>query len=71
MESLLYLGIMLAVICIWFLAFKRPVYEAVLLETLPADATEDMITAGFDLSLYTCTPGGGSRVTARCKIFNP
>ncbi len=28
--SLVYLGIMLAVICIWFLAFKRPVYEAVL-----------------------------------------
>lgn len=31
MESLLYLGIMLVVICAWFLAFKRPVYEAVLL----------------------------------------
>ena len=31
MESLLYLGIMLLVICVWFLAFKRPVYEAVLL----------------------------------------
>lgn len=31
MESLLYLGIMLAVICVWFLAFKRPIYEAVLL----------------------------------------
>ncbi len=31
MESLIYLGIMLVVICIWFLAFKRPVYEAVLL----------------------------------------
>ncbi len=31
MESLLYLGIMLAVICVWFLAFKRPVYEGVLL----------------------------------------
>lgn len=31
MTSLLYLGIMLAVICIWFLALKRPVYEAVLL----------------------------------------
>ena len=31
MESLLYLGIMLAVICVWFLVFKRPVYEAVLL----------------------------------------
>ena len=31
MESLIYLGIMLAVICIWFLGLKRPVYEAVLL----------------------------------------
>ncbi len=31
MESLLYLGIMLLVICIWFLVIKRPVYEAVLL----------------------------------------
>jgi sortase A len=42
-------------------------YEVVLLETLPADATEEMITSGFDLSLYTCTPGGGSRVTVRCN----
>lgn len=31
MEPLLYLGIMLAVICVWFLAFKRPIYESVLL----------------------------------------
>ncbi|MBR5783206.1 MAG: TRAP transporter large permease subunit [Clostridia bacterium] len=31
MEALLYLGILLAIICVWFLAFKRPVYEAVLL----------------------------------------
>ena len=31
MESLLYLGIMLVVICLWFMIFKRPVYEAVLL----------------------------------------
>ncbi len=31
MESLLYLGLMLLVICVWFLALKRPVYEAVLL----------------------------------------
>ena len=28
--SLVYLGIMLAVICVWFILFKRPVYEAVL-----------------------------------------
>ncbi len=27
--SLIYLGVMLAVICIWFVAFKRPVYESV------------------------------------------
>ena len=42
-------------------------YEVVLLETLPGNATEEMITSGFDLSLYTCTPGGGSRVTVRCN----
>lgn len=43
------------------------VYEVVLLETLPGIATEEMITSGFDLSLYTCTPGGASRVTVRCS----
>ena len=42
-------------------------YEVVLLETLPGKATEAMITGGFDLSLYTCTTGGGSRVTVRCR----
>ena len=42
-------------------------YEVVLLETLPGNATEEMITSGFDLSLYTCTPGGASRITVRCK----
>ena len=43
-------------------------YEVVLLETLPANATEEMITSGFDLSLYTCTSGGASRVTVRCSV---
>lgn len=42
-------------------------YEVVLLETLIPTATEEMITSGFDLSLYTCTPGGGNRVTVRCS----
>ena len=42
-------------------------YEVVLRETLAATATEEMITSGFDLSLYTCTPGGNSRVTVRCN----
>ena len=45
-------------------------YEVVLLETLAPTATEDMIASGFDLSLYTCTPGGGNRVTARCRRVN-
>ena len=43
-------------------------YEVVLLETLPKNATKEMITSGFDLSLYTCTPGGSNRVTVRCNI---
>lgn len=30
-SALLYLGVMLVVICIWFMLLKRPVYEAVLL----------------------------------------
>lgn len=42
-------------------------YEVELLETLPKNATKEMISSGFDLSLYTCTPGGGNRVTVRCK----
>ena len=45
-------------------------YEVVLLETLPGNATEEMITSGFDLSLYTCTPGGASRVTVRCRAVS-
>ena len=46
------------------------VYEVVLLETLEATATEEMISSGFDLSLYTCTLGGASRVTVRCKAIS-
>ena len=42
-------------------------YEVVLLETLPKEATQEMIASGFGLSLYTCTPGGANRVTVRCN----
>ena len=42
-------------------------YAVALLETLPKEATLEMIASGFDLSLYTCTPGGGNRVTVRCN----
>ena len=33
-SSLIYLGVMLAVIAVWFVAMKRPVYEAVLISFL-------------------------------------
>ena len=42
-------------------------YKVALLETLPEQATKEMITSGFDLSLYTCTTGGTGRVTVRCN----
>ena len=45
-------------------------YAVVLLETMPKEATLAMITSGFDLSLYTCTPGGANRVTVRCKSID-
>ena len=45
-------------------------YEVILLETLPQNATEEMITSGFDLSLYTCTLGGNNRVTVRCNLID-
>lgn len=32
--SLIYIGVMLAVICIWFMLFKRPVYEGVFISFL-------------------------------------
>jgi len=58
MESLLYLGILLAVICVWFLALKRPVYEAVLLAFIVLLCVTgtwsnvlDYINVGFSTSL--------------------
>lgn len=46
---------------------KACYYEVALLETLPKEATREMIASGFGLSLYTCTQGGGNRVTVRCN----
>lgn len=43
-------------------------YEVVLLETLQKGATKEMITSGFDLSLYTCTLSGVGRITVRCNL---
>lgn len=41
-------------------------YEVVALEILYPTATEDMTSGQYDLTLFTCTYGGRSRVTLRC-----
>ena len=41
-------------------------YEVTLLETLGPNAVEEMKSDVWDLSLFTCTLGGGARVTVRC-----
>lgn len=41
-------------------------YTLCLLETLAPDAVEEVLTSGYDLVLYTCTPGGATRVVAFC-----
>ena len=42
-------------------------YQVGDVETLPPTATEEMMISDWELSLYTCTYGGGSRVTVRCE----
>lgn len=42
------------------------VYEVVEVDTLNPTAVEEMTSSGYDLTLFTCTYGGQSRVTARC-----
>ena len=43
-------------------------YEVVELETLMPTAIEEMTSGDWDLTLFTCTIGGGSRVTVRCEL---
>lgn len=57
-SSLIYLGIMLAVICVWFLLIKRPVYEGVFVSFIALVAITNSwgsiwgyINAGFKTSL--------------------
>ena len=37
-------------------------------EELRATQIEDMIDSGYDLTLFTCTPGGAARVTVRLTL---
>ncbi len=41
-------------------------YEVVAIEVLAPTAVENMTAGEFDLTLFTCTYGGKSRVTVRC-----
>ena len=43
-------------------------YKIVEIETLQPTAIEDMISGDWDLTLFTCTVGGASRVTVRCLL---
>lgn len=54
---------------VWFTAMDGTVYiyRVGEIETLSPAATEKMIVSDWDLSLYTCTPGGAKRVTIRCE----
>ena len=41
-------------------------YQVADIEILKPDQVEDLIGGDWALTLYTCTPGGGSRVVVRC-----
>ena len=45
-------------------------YEVVGLEVLQPTQVEEMTESGFDLSLYTCTYGGKTRLALRCLRTN-
>lgn len=43
-------------------------YRVALVETLAPTAVETVRTSPYDLTLYTCTYGGQSRVVVRCEL---
>lgn len=46
------------------------VYEVAAMEELPGTAVEDMEAGEWDMTLFTCTLGGRSRVTLRCEMVS-
>ena len=42
-------------------------YQVDDIETIPGTAVEDMDAGEWDMTLFTCTYGGKSRVTIRCR----
>ena len=45
------------------------IYEVIVQEVLVPTAIDDMLDNDADLSLFTCTLGGTSRFTVRCKLL--
>ena len=43
-------------------------YDVIEIETLQPTAIDQMITGDWDLTLFTCTIGGATRVTVRCVL---
>jgi sortase A len=41
--------------------------DHLILEILRPTAVEEMISGDWDLTLFTCTIGGATRVTIRCE----
>ena len=46
------------------------VYQVDELITIDGKNIEEMINGDWDLTLFTCTLGGQSRVTVRCSLVN-
>ncbi len=44
-------------------------YEVIEMEVLDGTAIEEMITGDWDLTLFTCTYGGRTRMTIRCGLL--
>jgi sortase A len=49
---------------------KTWIYQVVTVETLAPTAVEEMTNSDYDLTLFTCTYGGATRVTVRCDLMN-
>lgn len=49
---------------------NRFVYALADMEELPGTAVEDMEAGEWDMTLFTCTLGGKSRVTLRCELVS-
>lgn len=45
-------------------------YEVAVLETLKPEDSQQMEEGDWDLTLFTCTVGGKTRVTVRCTLLN-